>query len=384
MIKISAIFLLFISVAVYANDCRKILSELGMLYTKQTKEMLTVRIENATNKHKFLRSFIPYYYKRSFDLRESLPVYSKLKNHTGQIVGDAHVENFGFIVNNKGKPKFTMNDFDDTAEAPLFLDVMRLSQSASYVADLKQAKLIEAYKKGLTNSKRKFSNYTEKLSKKAAQGGSTSKADFTMTKDGPRFSEKSAPSFDTTSKETELLLNVLTKKYKNVKMHDSYRTMKESGGSAFGIRYHALIELDGKTHMIEFKEIMEGGIVKDWVKKNVAEDVRVQQSMNQLLGNDFDQFLDVVKVGNRPFQIRFKLEGNKSIDLGKVAKDDLKDVIGDEFYLLGQLHRTSLGGTDKAVAAYAKDLDTVKVSDWEKSVEIMQKEIKAIYNGVRE
>lgn len=377
-----ALFFILVSQSSQAEPCRKALNNLLELYTSQNKEMLLIRIENASDKHKFLRSFIPYYYQRAYEVRETLPVYFRLSGHRGQIVGDAHVENFGFLINNKGKPKFTMNDFDDAADAPLFLDVLRLSQSASYVSDLKQAKALDAYKKGLMGKSKDFSPYTRKLEEKSLKASAASKAEYSMTKEGPRFSKKSEPFYPINSHEEIFIQDALQKKYGPIKLHDSYRTMKESGGSAFGTRYHALAEVNGKIHFIEFKEIMEGGVVRNWTKTSVTEQQRVENAMNTLLAGEMKDYLDVVTLNQKPYQIRFKLEGNKSIDLGKVEKSGMNEVIEDEFFLLGQIHRTSLGGTDAAISPYLKDLKKIKTEEWEESVNIMKKEIKNIYKDV--
>lgn len=351
------------------------------MYPEQSKKMLVTRIENAKNKHMFMRAFIPYYYDEAFNLKESLPVYGKLKKHVGQIVGDAHVGNFGYMVNNEGKSVLVLNDFDDVAEAPLFLDVMRLSQSASYVDDFKQAKLLGAYRKGVSGSSYEFSDFIQKLGAKAQKGGNKSKAEFSSTAVGPRFSVKSEPS-KILSKEIEnSLQNVLTEKFgKNTKLHDAYQTMKESGGSAFGIRYHALMEVDGEIHFVEFKEIMDGGVVPRWVTKKVSNEERILNARSTFLGHDFDQKLDVVKVDGKTFQLRFKAEGNKSIDVKKASEKELPRLMEDEFYILGQLHRKSLHNNPAQISDYLLDFDQVTISEWEESVKLMKQKIKKAYD----
>lgn len=384
MVFLGLLLALFFSPVTEAKQCKNALKELLELYSDQNKKMMVTRVENASNKHKFIRSFIPYYYKTVFESRDALPVFAKLKAHRGKIVGDAHVENFGFMVNNKGKTKFTMNDFDDTADAPYFLDIMKLSQSAAYTTDINQAKLIEAYRKGLAGKSKEFSSYTKALEQKSIKGGATSKAEFETTKKGKRFAEKNEPYFSMTKTEEEALLKTLKSKFKDVKLHDSYRTTKEGGGSAFGTRYHALVDVDGKTHFIELKEINEGGVISNWVTKKVSDETRIKQSMAAIHGDDFNQYLDVVSFDGKPYQVRFKLEGNKAITMSKVDEAEIHSVIEDEFYLLGQIHRTSLGGTDRAVSAYSKDLDTVTIADWEESLKVMKKEIKKKFNALND
>lgn len=379
--KLNIFFLLLLSLPLQAKPCKKVMTALLELYPEQSKKMLVTRIENAKNKHMFMRAFIPYYYEEAFALKESLPVYDKMKKHVGQIVGDAHVGNFGYMVNNDGKSVLVLNDFDDVAEAPLFLDVMRLSQSASYVDDFKQAKLLEAYRKGVSGSGYEFSDFIQKLGAKAQKGGNKSKAEFTMTSAGPRFTAKSEPSKKIGPEIQTSLQSVFSEKFgKNAKLHDAYLTMKESGGSAFGTRYHALMEVEGEIHFVELKEIMDGGVVSHWLTKQVTNEERILNARQTFLGQGFDQKLDVVKVDGKTFQLRFKAEGNKSIDVKKALETELPGVIEDEFYILGQLHRKSLHNNPVEIKDYLTDFDRVTTSEWEESVKLMKQKIKKTYD----
>lgn len=375
------VFLFLISSVVEAKPCKDLVQGLLTLYPDQDTKMMVLRLQNASDKHKFLRSFIPYYYDRAHAVKEQLPVYSKLKNHRGQIAGDAHVENFGFMVDNNGKSFISLNDYDDVAEGPLFLDVMRLSQSSSYVSDVKQEKLIKAYQAGLMDKERQLSKYLRDLKKKSKKGGDIHKADIKVTPEGPRFAAKSQPASEVTPSQLSDMEKVLKSKYgQNTKLHDSYVTMKQSGGSAFGKRYHTLVEMDGEMHFVEFKEIMDSGVVGAWSKSKISNEERVLKGRDTFLGSNMDQKLDVVKVDGKSFQLRFKAEGNKSIDLTKVKAADLEEVIQDEFYILGQLHRKSLGESQTKISEYASDLNKVSTEDWEQSVKMMRKEIKQAYS----
>lgn len=378
------IILVSLSFELHAKPCKKITQALQDLYPNHTKDMIVTRIENAKDKHKFMRGFIPYYYQEAYEARKSIPVHGKMKNTTGQIVGDAHVENFGFMINNEGKPILALNDFDDVAEAPLYLDVMRLSQSATYMADVKQGKLLAAYKKGLTDASYEFSGYINKLKAKAQEGGISCKADYAATKDGLRFSKKGEPNFVTTKTEISGIQKVLTDKYgPKAIIHDTYRTMKESGGSAYGNRFHVLAEFDGNVHFIELKEVFESGVVSQFAK-TVPNDQRILSSRNVFLGNKFDQKLDVVSVEDKMYQLRFKSDGNKSIDFTKIKEKDLHKVIEDEFFVLGQLHRKSLASSPAKINEYMKDLNSVTVDEWEESVKVMKQKMKKAFDKAKE
>lgn len=373
MIQIVLIILALWSTSVFAKNC---LVKLLELYPSQTSSMMRIRIENVQNKHKFMRAFIPYYYKEAYGLRRSLPVYEKLKDFKGVVVGDAHVGNFGFVANNKGKPSLTLNDFDDVSEAPLFLDVMRLSQSASYMVDRRQKKWIEAYTKGLNGTSHEYSTYVQKLERKAVQGGRNPKGDFTETPEGLRFTTRQKP----TSSIPPHVLPDLEKSLKNklgdkVVIHDSYMTWKESGGSAFGTRYHILADVDGKPQFIELKEIQVGGVVTEWTGKAGNSADRISKARDIFMGKSFEEVLDVVHIGKKPFQLRFKAKGNRSIDIEPLKPTEAELVIEDEFYLLGTLHRKSLQESGQ-LSEYTGALKAVTTDDWVKSVSVMQDRIK--------
>lgn len=323
-----------------------------------------------------MRAFIPYYYQEAFALKKSLPVYKKLKDFKGVVVGDAHVGNFGFVANNKGKPGLTLNDFDDVAEAPLFLDVMRLSQSASYMVDRKQKKWIDAYKKGLEASPHEYSKYVQNLEKKAVAGGRNPKGEFTSTSDGLKFASRQEPATSIPPHLYPEIESSLKKKLgEDINIHDSYMTWKESGGSAFGTRYHILADVKGKPQFIELKEIQAPGVVPEWTGNpgNTAD--RITKARDVFMGKNFEEVLDVVQVGKKPYQLRFKAKGNRSIDIEPLKPGEAELVVEDEFYLLGSLHRRSLQKSGE-LTQYTNALNTVTTDDWVKSVVVMQERTK--------
>ena len=353
------------------------------LYPEHSKDIMLTRFEAARNKHKFLRSFIPYYYKEVYKSQAELPAFAKASKTSGHIVGDAHVENFGFLISNDGKSVLALNDFDDVAEAPLVLDVMRLSQSASYMdKELDHAKLIKSYVQGLKDSPHEYSGFIKKLAEKSKSGGHLSKADMTVVDGKKLFAVKQEPNFVTTEPQKKVLADLLKKKYgSNVQLHDSYGTMKVSGGSAYGQRYHLLAEIDGHEHFIELKEVMDTGVVPKLLTNQPGNTERILSARDVFLGKNFADKLDVVKFEDKTFQLRYKAAGNKSIDFGKVKPEDMKTVIQDEFYLLGQLHRKSLEANPVKVESYLKDINSISSKDWEETTKIMRKKIAKAFDA---
>lgn len=356
------------------------------LYPEHSKEIMISRFGKAKNKHKFLRSFIPYYYQEIHKSAADLAAFAKAARTTGHIVGDAHVENFGFLVGNDGKSILALNDFDDVAQAPLVLDVMRLSQSASYVdKEIDQTKLLNAYLLGLKDSPYEYSDFIKKLGEKSKSGGHLSKAEVKVVGDSKLFAVKQEPNFVTSESQKKMLSDLLKNKYgSNVKLHDSYRTMKESGGSAYGKRFHLLAEIDGQEHFIELKEVMDTGVVPKLQSIKTTNTDRILEARDVFLGKNFNNKLDVVKFEDVNFQLRYKASGNKSIDLAKVKPEELTAVIQDEFYLLGQLHRKSLAANPTKVDIYVKDFNSISSKEWHETIQFMRKKISKAFDAANE
>ena len=384
-LKILLIFLL-LPLAAEAKPCKKITKALLDLYPEHTKEIMLTRFENASDKHKFLRSFIPYYSQEIAQSSAEMPAMQKASKTTGHIVGDAHVENFGYLVGNDGKSILALNDFDDVAQGPLVLDVMRLSQSGSYMdKNLDQAKLIKSYLEGLKNSPYKYSDFVNKLGAKSLEGGHLSKAETKVVGNAKVFAVKQSPSFATTEAQIKTFHDILKKKHgKNYKLLDSYRTMKESGGSAYGKRYHLLVEVDGKEGFIELKEVMDTGVVPKLQSKKVSNKERIISSRDVFLGANYSEMIDVVEVEEKQFQLRHKIAGNKSLDFSKIKSKDYGGLIQDEFYLLGQLHRKSLNADPNKIASYTKDINSITDKEWQLTTDFMRKKIRKAFDAANE
>lgn len=73
MLKLNfVLFVLTIPLSSHADPCKGGLKKLLELYTNQNKEMMITRLENASDKHKFLRSFIPIITKGPMNLMRVL------------------------------------------------------------------------------------------------------------------------------------------------------------------------------------------------------------------------------------------------------------------------------------------------------------------------
>jgi len=364
---------------------KEVITNILALYPEQSKEMLTIRLKNATDKHKFMRSFIPYYYAHVYDLTDFLPVHKKLKNFKGMLVGDAHVENFGFLINNKSQSVFSLNDFDDVITGPLYLDVMRLAQSASYVdKSLDVSKFLEAYKRGLKNEHHTFSDFLQKLQKQSELKGISYNEKIFDPKKGLKFLQKESGAEDLTLSDSKQLENILKQEFgQNIKLGDTYTYSKDSGGSAFNKRYRVLLEVEGTPHFIEFKQIKNSGVLPKLTGRRTENNSkRILDARDLFLGIDFNEKLRLVKVGEYDFQIRFKHAGHQGIDFNEITEKEYLDVMVDEFNLLGQLHRKSMD--EDMIHAYIKEMNNLTTNDWNESISIIKNRMKNSFDLVNE
>ena len=64
-----------------------------------------------------------------YDVLDRAPELCPNVGGVGWVVGDAHVENFGAFQPDSGEPVFDLNDFDEAAIGPHWLDALRLATS---------------------------------------------------------------------------------------------------------------------------------------------------------------------------------------------------------------------------------------------------------------
>src|SRR5688500_5751506 len=93
--------------------------ELADLYPEQTPKFLEERIKAADAPFKFLRAFVPYYYRALKDKPADYPAFESLKSFEGWCAGDPHHENFGVMIDAESAAAFTLTDLDDSGPCPL-------------------------------------------------------------------------------------------------------------------------------------------------------------------------------------------------------------------------------------------------------------------------
>lgn len=333
------------------TDCLALLTE---FYPSQTFAQIRSRVENTENDlHMFFRSFPPLFYKviENNNINNYFP---NLMNYKTFIAGDAHIENFGLKFFN-GKLRLSVNDYDDSTLAPAIVDIVRLLTSAKIANVNLDEKLvmdlIESYLKGLKGEEVKYSKSISNLIKDSMKKAVIDKETISTKKF--IFLKKRAGFRELQSTE---LLSWKKKLAADGEIKDSYSYVKDYGGSAGLVRYEFLID-NGKT--LNWFEAKEWSIPS----YNVANKVL---SLTELERMDMIIKYDQPEITSRLMQFDKKYFFVRNIDnrqLGILIQNfndsDLEDVLLDEFYALGDFHRTFMPVNKE----YQKEISKIRIDD---------------------
>lgn len=345
------------------QNCAEIIQS---FYKKQDMKRILSRIEATNNDpHRFLRSFPPHFYKISDDLKLS-NLLGDVYKHQTVIGGDVHVENFGIRKFNN-EYKLLINDFDDLSFGNTILDVVRLLTSIKFTGHKVDKKFVkdfsQRYIEGLQGKKENYSKVTLEFFKEAKKNKSRiseKKIDIKAKK----FIKKREPSFDMTSAEITFWKNEI-KNYGE--LVDSYKYIKESGGSGGLDRYELLVEKDGELIWLEVKEWETPGINAGLKTKPPTYPTR----LSHVLKYDQPEIpATTFKYNGKVFFLREIHEGHVGISLTEIKKKEMEELYLDEAYVLGDFHRVFNASSD-----YLNDFKDLDKDDLREAVELVHGEV---------
>lgn len=344
------------------------------------------KIEAASTRFGFFRANVSYHYRLHRELLGQMRTSDRLKPYSGRILGDAHPLNIDIVPNYRaGKGGFlTMNDPDDGAVGEYSLDILRYLSSLNVLDRFSfnsgQMKTIiedgmKRYVDGLMGEVENYSKYTKQLLEKA---DSTSMNDYESWLEkkvkGFRFKERksSGETYSLTPDDKESLEVTLRGLYgEQAVLHDSYVYKKSGGGSGELPRFEVLatLNLDNRgesLYWIEFKEITPTSAVYEY---NTFDDgaARILDSLNLTHGKDYSLVEPVVEIGDRSFYQRLRWENFAEYNFDKIDdKSDAIDVILDQLYVIGTLHRRSfLGeGREEQLSQFVEEVSSISSDDW--------------------
>lgn len=285
--------------------------------------------------------------------RMLVQTFDQVSFFKGTTVGSIAVDSFGFLVDDKGKAFFSLQDFKEVSSGVLFHDVLsHLVSAKTHDKKISWMSYFEAYKKGLNNESHVYSYYVEKglddvkttIDKKYEKNVSQ-RAPFTFTsfqKDYARVEED----------KKAMMAKGLRKKYPEAEFFDFYESKKEPEN------FHVLVRFrpQDKISWVELLESSQCEYEKSYLKlQKVKFDERVLKLKNDVLEGRVERGLASVSFEKKSFIIKPVDQFSATLDLEQIPSDDYHDIVLDEAYVLGKIHRASLKGeTGDYIKAWAR------------------------------
>lgn len=356
--------------------CREMLAH---FYPNQTPEFLDTRINNNADFYSFFRAFSPVFYQEMLD-KEFGELFLPLKKYKGTIAGDLHVENFGFVIDDKGKVRLVVNDIDDSTEGSLYYDVVRHFVSAKIVdKKITWDDYFKAYQKGLRGESHTYSFYVEKGIEDVMEVTDKYLNKYIRFEAPFKFIKYKTPYRATSEAEVTALTEALKQKFPKIEIYDHYVRIKEDGGSAGLKRFQVLarVEPKAKVQWLDIKESSISGYDRVFGNKEKASFAsRMQAIKARIYGNKLDKALDVLTIDKHPYSFRYTDQFSSAIKLADIPEDDYKDVILDEAYVTGRMHLLSL---QDSAPEYAQEWSKIKSSAIEEKLVDLKFKLKDLY-----
>lgn len=289
------------------------------------------------------------------NLNESsfLRPFAHVSSFYGTVVGDVGVDSFGFIVDDKGKALFGVRDIKEVSHGQLFHDVVgHLVSGKNYDKKITWISYFDAYKSGLLNEKRIYSYYIEK-GLEEAQVDIRKKFEANVSREAPFVFTKMKSGFVRPTKaHREMIEKGLKKTYSQIQFFDIYESAQEKGHYQLLVRLHPLDKIEWfelvESTECEYEKAFQPQLKlsfkdKIWVLKEHVYDGKLDRSLASVT---FDKKNYFVKSANH-FASKIPLEA--------IPSDDYHDIVLDQAYALGKMHRASLkGSVEEYVKAWAR------------------------------
>lgn len=315
------------------------------------------KVDAAANAFHFMRSFVDYYYLLMAKNPDRLSTVASFKNFGGWCAGDAHAENFGFLIQKDGRFVFTINDMDDAGPCPVAYDFFRLmSSSQVFSPDVKIHKILAAYIAGIGGD-----TYPVPATISAMKNDAESKGlNLNPKKVAGQTLNRDKNSEELDQNTLQGLQRVVDGLLPGGKLLDAYKTAKVGGGSGGMIRYEALIKTANQLVDIEFKEQTTPSIYPVATAPIPNAPNRIAKTLQVEQGSQFLPYYGYVKIHNLDMLARPIIWGNTGMNLGKNSTSDDLEAIYFEAYILGILHRKSVDNPDQ----YLKLLMASDIEGW--------------------
>lgn len=341
-----------------------ILKSLPLLYPSLSIGRINQKTQLADTPLKFFRAFPALFYTQLQGLlqqaqsnRALFPLLNKLEPFPGWCVGDAHIENFGTLIDSNNEAFFSFNDLDDGGPCQPYQDLLRLIVSIKLAGiEVSSQNLLDAYKAGLDNkiSDAHYLAVLNPLLQEARKGGMRP-SKSSLQHDGKSFSLVPQPNWVPTDAEllrqvSEAIRPVFEDKATILSL---FQEIRMQGGSGGLLRLRALVQIGDHLIPLEFKEISPPAIAGVARVAVPPAPTRFKLSLELQQGPHHSSLYRVLTVAGREILMRPRWAGNDGVDVATFSQSDKIALARSEAFILGQIHSRSLvdlSGYQKAVA----------------------------------
>ncbi len=322
------------------------------------------KLENAKNSFHFLRSFVDYFFLVVQHNENSLPTLQASLGSIGWCVGDAHPENFGFLIQNDGSSLFSMNDMDDSGPCPLAMDLFRLLVSVHLSGSALSTKQVaEAYSAGLQQQGMRLPSSLKTLLAKSQAGGMAPSPHRVNRGQLVRRPEDVEATAQELADLNTLLTSTKGRFSSLARVVDALSTYKVGGGSGGLLRYEVLLS-DGNKQLLhlELKEETTPAIYPVATEALPSTADRIAKSLDVDLGPQHSVYYNVVSFAGKEMLVRPRYGGDIGVSLKDQNSSDNDEIILYEAFTLGSLHAKTIQVKEKIPAfVEAMKKDSLKI-----------------------
>ncbi len=340
-------------------------------YPQQSKDFLKTRCDANKDLHSFYRSFAPLFYDILKNDQDLTKPFAGLEKYVAVIVGDVHAENFGFVLNSLGRGKFLINDADEVARGPLYLDMLRHLVSAKILnREIEWKKYNEAYQSGLLNKERETSDFVKKGLQNSPRDMQNMLEEYITTTPPIKFKKYKTPMLEINNNQKADNLKSLKLIFPKITIFEQYAYLKADGGSAGLVRYKILAQLNPNEEIVwlDVKEMTESSYDKINTSTPLSYQERMYLIKNVLYEGEISNQISIVAISGKEFSVRLVNQFGLGIRIKDVSNLELNDVLYDEAFALGQLHARALKKSAFDSAFYSKEIDHLDSDEVKKSV----------------
>lgn len=293
------------------------------------------RILAAKDAFRFSRSFVDYYYLLVLENKQQIPLLGQFQKDFGYCVGDAHPENFGFLIQKNQKPIFTMNDTDDFGRCPQFFDFLRLLVTSHlWNEKLNLKKISQAYLEGLLFRSRQLPKTLKSLQSESQKNGVSVAPHKVKNEEIVQTSETQAADASSFSE----IAGTLLKTFPDLSILEIQQVFRKGGGSGGLLRFEILAKNKNELLLLELKEQINAAVSPTSGGQPLSSPEKIERALKLEQNSLASEYYKVLRIRNRWFLLRPDFAGNMSARLTQMSLADAQEIINYEAYWLGNFH----------------------------------------------